>query len=71
MSDTIDELGKYSRLGWKYSRLKAIKDALEFYGMLDCKAKVPSVASPAMVALSYVEELMETEGKAIEDVSNG
>jgi hypothetical protein len=62
---------KYSRLGTRYAKLKAIHDALEFYGMLDSKAGVPAEGSPAMPAMSYAKELMAEEAKTTAAESGG
>jgi hypothetical protein len=55
------DAAKYSRLGDKYAKLKAIHDALEFYGMLDSKAGISADGSPAMAALADLKELMAEE----------
>lgn len=42
----------------RYSKLKAVYEALEFYASMDHKAGLPAEASPALPAMTYTKEFM-------------
>ncbi len=46
----------------RYSKLKAVYDALEFYASMDNKAGLPAGASPALPAMTYTKEFMDECG---------